>query len=206
MNPKHKSIAGYLGWPGLVSMLSLLVGWIAIVLLIMGFPLPAITASIAAFFLDCLDGAIARKTDKESDFGRQLDGMFDFLNYSGFSALLFWLYVSPNILGVAVGFFILATGAFRLTRFNIEGYVTKNGEYHYAGIVVCHISLTVIVLYFLQQFYPALVEIIAIPITLIISALQASRVLVKKTNFYHIWLSLAFLLLLVSLGLQLWPR
>lgn len=206
MSNQQKGVFEYLGLPGIVSMFGLAAGWIAVVLLLQNLPFLAISSAIIAFFLDCLDGYVARKTHKESEFGRQLDGSFDFLNYLVFSALLFWRYISPNPLGILVGFLILATGAFRLIRFNIEGFVVKNKQLYYSGIVVCHVSLTAIVLFFMQQFYPQIISFIAIPVMTIVSLLQVSRIPVKKTSTYGFWLTVAFVLLVISLGLQIWHK
>lgn len=206
MNAKQKTFFQYLGIPGVISMLSLATGWLAIVFLIQNQPFLGITSAVIAFYLDCLDGYIARKIHKESVFGRQLDGMFDFFNYLIFSALLFWLYIQPNPLGVIVGFVILATGAFRLVRFNIEGFVVKNKQLYYSGIVVCHASLTAALLFIIKQFLPEFISIISIPTMLIVSGLQVSRILVKKSNTYHFWLSIAAVILIIALGFQIWQR
>ena len=206
MNSKQKGVFEYLGLPGVISILGLAAGWMSVVRLLQNLPFLAISAAIIGFYLDCLDGYVARKTHKISEFGRQLDGTFDFFNYLVFAALLFWKYLSPNLLGILVGFLILATGAFRLIRFNVEGFVTKNNQLYYAGIVVCHVSLTAIILFFIQQFYPQIISIIAGPTMVIVSLLQISRILVKKTNAYGFWLTLAFILLVISLGFQTWQK
>jgi len=206
MKKEHKGFFEYLGIPGVISMLGLGAGWLAVVLLLLNLPFLAIASSIIAFFLDCLDGYVARKTHKETAFGRQLDGFFDFFNYLVFSALLFWKYISPNSLGILVGFLILATGAFRLIRFNVEGFVVKNNQLYYAGIVVCHVSLTAIILFFIQQFYSQLTSIIAVPVMFLVSLLQVSRIPAKKTSTYGFWLTLAFILLVITLGFQLWHK
>lgn len=206
MNKKQRGLFEYLGIPGIISMLGLGVGWLAIVLLLENLPFLAIAFTIIAFFLDCLDGYVARKIYKESEFGRQLDSTFDFFNYLTFSALLFWKYISPNLLGVLVGFLILATGAFRLIRFNVEGFAVKNNQLYYTGIVVCHISLTTIILFFIQQIYPQIISLIAVPVMIIVSLLQISRIPIRKTGTYGFWLTVAFILLIVSLGLQIWRK
>ncbi|KKQ53150.1 hypothetical protein A2865_02555 [Candidatus Woesebacteria bacterium RIFCSPHIGHO2_01_FULL_39_17] len=206
MKTEYKGVFDYLGLPGIISMFGLAAGWIAVVLLLQNLPFLAISSAIIAFFLDCLDGFIARKTHNESEFGRQLDGSFDFFNYLVFSALLFWKYLSPNLFGILVGFLILATGAFRLIRFNVEGFVIKNNQLYYAGIVVCHVSLTAIVLFFIQQFYPQIISIVAIPVMVTVSLLQISRIPVKKTRTYGFWLTLAFVLLIIALGFQIWHK
>jgi len=204
MKNSNEGIQQYMNIPNIISMIGLGTGWLALVLLIQGSPFLAIVLAIIAFYLDCLDGFVARKLHKESDFGRQLDGLFDFFNYSVFAALLFWKYISPSPLGIYVGYIILATGAFRLIRFNIEGFVVKNSQLYYAGIVVCHVSLTAITLFLVQQAYPQVAIVIAPIIMTIVSLLQVSRILVKKTNTYIFWLTLAFVLLVISITLHLW--
>jgi CDP-diacylglycerol--serine O-phosphatidyltransferase len=206
MNKKQKGIIEYLGIPGIISMFGLACGWLAVVLLLQNLPFIAIIFSIISFVFDCLDGYVARKMHKESEFGRQLDGSFDFFNYLVFSALLFWKYISPNLFGIIVGFLILATGAFRLIRFNIEGFVVKDNKLYYAGIVVCHILLTTVMLFLIQQFYPQVVSVIAIPVMVIVSFLQVTRIPVKKTGAYGFWLALAFALLVIFLELQIWHK
>lgn len=206
MSKQQRGFFDYLGVPGIISMLNLAAGWLAVVLLLKNLPFLAIVFTILAFLLDCLDGYIARKIKKETEFGRQLDGSFDFFNYLVFSALLFWKYISPDLLGIFVGFVILATGAFRLIRFNIEGYVIKNNQLYYSGAVVCYVSLTTIILFIAQQFYPQIISIVAVPLMLTISILQISRILVKKTNTYGVWLTIALFLLVVSLILHIWHK
>ena len=206
MKKKQKGVFEYLGIPGIVSMIGLGVSWLAVVLLLQNLPFLAIAFAIIAFFLDYLDGYIARKIHKESEFGRLLDSSSDFLNYLIFSALLFWIYISPNPLGIFVGFLIIATGAFRLVRFNIEGFEVKNNQLYYTGIIVCFISLTAIVLFFVQQFYPQIISVIAAPIMIVVSFLQITRIPLKKTNTYGFWLILALILLIISLGLQVWHK
>lgn len=206
MNKRYPSFFEYLGIPGFITLFSLWCGWLAIILILKNLPFHGIISAIVAFFFDCLDGYIARKTKTVSEFGRQLDGCVDFFNYLVFSSLLFWKYISPDNAGIVVGYIILATGSFRLIRFNIEGFVIKHNNLYYTGIVVCHVSLTTILLYFLLQFYPNVVHIIAVPVVLIVSCLQVSRIHIKKTNSYPFWLSVAFLLLLVSLFFILWHK
>jgi phosphatidylserine synthase len=206
MIKKQKGIFEYLGIPGIISMLGLASGWLSIIFLLQNLPFIAIIFSTIAFFFDCLDGFIARKMHKESEFGRQLDGSFDFFNYLVFSALLFWKYISPNPLGIVVGFLILATGAFRLIRFNIEGFVMRNNKLYYAGIVVCHVLLATVILFLAQQFYPLIVNLIAIPTMIIVSLLQITRIPIKKTGTYSFWLTLALAILMISLGLQIWHK
>ena len=203
---KQKGFFEYLGFAGLVSMLALAAGWMAIIFLFQNLPYVAIIFEVLAFYFDTLDGYVARKTRTVSEFGKLLDSTLDFFNYSVFSALLFWKFLLPNSIGILVGYIILSTGAFRLSRFNVEGFVIKNKQYYYSGIVVCHISLTVIILFFLKQIYPAIITFISTPIVIIISVMQISRIMTKKTSTYSFWLTIAFVILITSLFFQLWHK
>jgi CDP-diacylglycerol--serine O-phosphatidyltransferase len=206
MSKNKKGIFEYLGIPGTISMIGLGFSWLALILLLQNLPFLAITFAIVAFFLDYLDGFIARRMHKDSEFGKLLDSSSDVLNYLIFSALLFCIYIAPNPLGIFVGFIIIASGVFRLARFNVEGFDVKNNQLYYSGIIVCFTSLTAIVLFFIQQFYPQIISIFAVPIMIIISLLQITRIPLKKTNTYGFWLILALLLLIISLGFQLWKK
>ena len=201
-----KEIISFLGLAGFVSLLSLAATWVAIVFLIEGEPFLAIYSALAAFLLDSLDGYIARNRHTESVFGRQLDSMVDFLNYSVFSALLLLLYIAPNILGALVGFVIISTGALRLVRFNIEGLVQETGEKYYAGIVVCFLSFTAALLFLGKHFLPEITFWVASPILLALSILQLSRIKVRKTNMYPVWFTLAFLLLILTIWVDAWIK
>lgn len=206
MSKVEKSFFEYLGIPGIISMSALVASWLAVILLLQNLPFLGIASAIISFFLDCLDGYVARKTHQESEFGRQLDGMLDFFNYLVFPALLFWKYLHPNLIGIMVGFIILATGSFRLIRFNIEGFVVIKGQIYYAGIVVCHILLTTVLLFIAQQFYPKVISFISVPIMLVVCYLQTSRILVKKSGTYHFWLMMALIIFAVALGIQIWQK
>lgn len=199
-----KRFFDYIGPAGLISFLSLAAGWWAIIFLFRERPFLAIYVAIGAFFLDSLDGYMARKTRTESDFGRLLDTMIDLLNYSLFAALLVVIYVVPNILGITLGFIILATGAFRLVRLNIEGFVEKGSKKYYSGLVVCFIPFVTTLLFLSQQLWPGVSASTALLILLPMSLLQVSRIPIKKTGTYPLWLVLALLLLALTLYIDLW--
>lgn len=87
-----------------------------------------------AFFLDGLDGRIARMTNTTSDFGRELDSLADVITFGIAPAVLalVWgvLFVAPpargEILnhlhraGYLLAFFYLLCGSVRLARFNVQ--------------------------------------------------------------------------------------
>lgn len=94
----------------------------------------AALAIIFAMFFDALDGRIARATNTESAFGRELDSLADVITFGVAPSLLAYLWgvremwptSYPEVqarlarFGVVVCFLFLICGACRLARFNIS--------------------------------------------------------------------------------------
>ena len=155
---------------------------------------------VLATFADCLDGLVARKTKSDSDFGRQLDGMFDFINYSIFSGAFIYRFVLPNVWGVLAGTMIVLFGAIRLVRFNIEGFFKKDGVWCYPGLGTTLVMVPLVLGYLLSLFWQPLIWL-AIISSVVIGTLQISRIPLKKdANLYLVGIPC----LLVSLGLAIY--
>jgi CDP-diacylglycerol--serine O-phosphatidyltransferase len=87
-----------------------------------------------AFFLDGLDGRIARMTNTTSDFGREMDSLADVISFGIAPAILAYAwgvyFVDSSLagsglkhlhdIGAFVSFFFLLCGAARLARFNVQ--------------------------------------------------------------------------------------
>lgn len=94
----------------------------------------AALAIIFAMFFDALDGRIARMTNTESSFGRELDSLADVITFGvapSFLAYLWgvkeiWSSPYPDVearlmrFGLVICFLFLICGACRLARFNIS--------------------------------------------------------------------------------------
>ena len=94
----------------------------------------AALATIFAMFFDALDGRIARMTNTESAFGRELDSLADVITFGVAPSLLAYLWgvrqvwptAYPHVearlmhFGLVVCFLFLICGACRLARFNIS--------------------------------------------------------------------------------------
>ncbi|MGI2326516.1 CDP-diacylglycerol--serine O-phosphatidyltransferase [Planococcus sp. YIM B11945] len=82
-----------------------------------------------AAFLDRFDGIVARKFNQESELGKQLDSMSDIISFGVAPAILIYELVLSDfgITGMVFTVIYIASGAFRLARFNItesNGYFT----------------------------------------------------------------------------------
>ena len=75
-----------------------------------------------AALLDRFDGIVARKFNQESDLGKQLDSMSDIISFGVAPAILMYQLVLSDfgIAGMAFTVIYIASGAFRLARFNIS--------------------------------------------------------------------------------------
>src|SRR5271157_4521060 len=93
----------------------------------------AAEAIAGAFFLDGLDGRIARMTNTASDFGREMDSLADVISFGIAPAILafawgvYFVDGSPGTglqhlhdIGAFVSFLFLLCGAARLARFNVQ--------------------------------------------------------------------------------------
>ncbi len=82
-----------------------------------------------AALLDRFDGMVARKLGQESELGKQLDSMSDIISFGVAPAILIYMVdlFEFGTVGMIVAIIYIASGAFRLARFNImesNGYFT----------------------------------------------------------------------------------
>lgn len=177
-----------IGPAGAVSLLSLAAAWAAIALAVHGSRRFSVLLALLAFLLDMLDGYVARRTGRASEFGRLLDSMIDLVNYSLYSAVLVAFHLAPGWLGWALGFVIVATGALRLVRFSVTGFEDEQTKY-YRGVVTPHLSLATMILLFAAQ-WAALPGWVVAVVLLVLSLLQLSDIKVPKTGWQWFWAGL----------------
>lgn len=203
---RYKRIASIIGWAGLISLLSLSASWSAIALLLGHQFKWAVLMAAVAFQLDSLDGFVARRLGKDSDFGRQLDSMIDAINYSLFAALVTQQLLLPNTLGFVAGFFILAFGILRLVLFNIDGYLEEGDVRYYRGVVTCHLSLATLMIYIAQQVWPTAMTSLAghwgtAVILITLSLGQLSTLKTRKTGALLFWIPVS---ICIGVGALIW--
>lgn len=189
-----------IGLPGMISAVALLAAWAAILLLLNDSLKASVLCAIAAFFLDSLDGHVARKMNKTSEVGRQLDSMVDLVAYSVYAALVTSRVLLPGLEGAIVGYIIVLFGILRLIRFNADGYIEQSSKRYYRGIVVCHLSLAVIMFVLFSSFVDIPSYIITITLVTL-SLLQLSHIKTRKTGMLPFWFGVAILL---GFGAAIW--
>ena len=116
--------------PNICSLAGLLCAVLAIYYAVLGIFPAAMIGLIWAVFFDWSDGIIARRlkgrTDKQREFGGQLDSLIDIISFSICPAIVLLSYghFSPWFLPGA--FIIVATGVLRLSYFNVFGLVDES--------------------------------------------------------------------------------
>lgn len=104
-----------------------------------------------AAFLDRFDGMVARKFNQESELGKQLDSMSDIISFGVAPAILMYELVLTDFgfAGMAFTVIYIASGAFRLARFNIT---ESNG--YFTGLPITAAGTVVTLSYFGMAVFP----------------------------------------------------
>lgn len=194
-----------IGWPGLVTLLSICSSWTAIGFLLAGNVKLTVLFGAIAFQLDVLDGYLARRLNKTSDFGRQLDSLSDVINYSLLAALVTSQHLLPNLLGNVVGFLILAFGILRLALFNVKGFYAEGEVLYYRGIITCHLSLATLLIYVLERITPLadlpFRDYLIAGVLSVLAIGQLSQIKTRKSGVLIFWIPVS---ILIGLGALLW--
>ncbi len=120
--------------PSLLTTGNMLLGFYAVVRGLRGDFEVAALLVFAAGVLDGLDGAIARMTGSESDFGREYDSLADLFTFGATPALLAYIWGLNKIdrAGWLVPLFFMVCMATRLARFNVR--VQSTDARYFAGL------------------------------------------------------------------------
>ena len=108
--------------PALFTVGNLLCGFLSVLYAVDGRFVPAAWLIIVAWFIDGLDGKVARLTHSASRFGVELDSLADLCSFGLAPTVLmlrYRLYVLRGW-GIALGFLFFVCGAIRLARFNVQ--------------------------------------------------------------------------------------
>ena len=118
--------------PTLVTFLGLTCGLAAALLVVHERLTEASICILVGNLLDGLDGALARRLNVVSVFGRQLDSLADVVTFGAAPSLLVYQHVrrlafSPAVMWIACAGYVVG-GAFRLARFNLLPEKTSEGD------------------------------------------------------------------------------
>lgn len=197
--------------PNLASSLNLFFGSAAIASLFLGYDNMVISFLVFCYFLDTLDGILARTLDSRSLFGREIDSLADLVSFGLLPASMVfrWIYVECRLTEefvFALLAYLIAVGAgIRLAKFNLDmrqsryflGLPTPAATFFIAGVFYMDYAGHPLTAHFLCEpvFFIALIVLLPI---LLVSDLQLwSLKAVRHRN--GTWILVGFLLLFLIL-------
>ncbi|NDY58486.1 CDP-diacylglycerol--serine O-phosphatidyltransferase [Desulfovibrio sulfodismutans] len=167
--------------PNLLTVGSLFCGFMGILWALEGrFDLTALAILVSCLF-DGLDGKVARMTRTSSDFGVQLDSLCDLVAFGVTPAIMLyqWELHAFGRLGIMACFLMVACGALRLARFNVQA--ASGSKKFFVGLPIPAAGCIIATLYMFTQYVPDAFMASVMPkaclvIAYIVSFLMVSRV------------------------------
>lgn len=178
---RHKSV--YI-LPNLLTTASLFTGFLGLTLAIKGnFEACALCILVSCVF-DGLDGKVARMTGTTSEFGIQLDSLADLVAFGVTPALMayLWQLQDFNRLGLTAAFLMIACGALRLARFNVQTKTTSKKFFTGLPIPAAGCTLASFVLF--SPYLPASFFETVVPVTTLVLVYAVSFFMVSTVRFY----------------------
>lgn len=125
-----------LSWIDVLTLGSLLLACAGLLAALHGRLTLAIALMLLALLADMLDGALARRTRRESEFGRYLDGFCDVITYLLLPMFVLYQFGMQDPLSLAAFFVFISAGVLRLSRFNMVGVLAQADALYYLGLPV----------------------------------------------------------------------
>ena len=199
MNNMNTDIKSFIAISDIISLLNMSSGFLSIINSINhDFKLAAILMIIAIMF-DSIDGWVARKTNRQDEFGfgKNIDSLSDIVSFGVAPAIFIYscINTTPGIfqtIVILVSLFIVVCGVLRLTRYNVIADTLKTKDF--IGFPIPGISFTISTFYLSGLFNPHIVLILSV----IISLLMICNVKYKKfDNIPLITISGVLIILLI---------
>lgn len=166
--------------PNLFTTASLFSGFLGIIWAIEGQFLFCALAILVSCVLDGMDGMVARLTRSSSDFGVQLDSLADLVAFGVTPAIMVYMWQLQHYgrLGLLASFLLVACGALRLARFNVQS--GKVSQKYFIGLPIPAAACVLATLVLFSTQSPVFLEdkfgTITLVLVYVLSFLMVSRV------------------------------
>jgi CDP-diacylglycerol--serine O-phosphatidyltransferase len=170
--------------PNLMTTASLFSGFLALMWAVAGrFEVAALAICVSAI-LDGLDGKVARLTNTASDFGVQFDSLADLVAFGIAPATLAfeWQLHAFGRLGLMASFLIVACGALRLARFNVQSARSTSKKF-FIGLPIPAQGCTVATLVLFAPYLPPTVQEQLLPGMTLVLAYALSILMVSRVRY-----------------------
>ena len=186
--------------PNVCSLLGLLSAVLGIYFAIKGnFPI-AIIGLLWAVLFDWYDGIIARKmkgrTKEQGALGAQLDSLIDIVSFGVLPAILLLSYGNYELWYIPGAFIVIASGAIRLSYFNVYGLIDNKS---YLGLSVDSNGLIIPLIFLFESFFSqANFSVILYALLLVLSALNLSSIRINKLGGRWIYAVVVYVSILTA--------
>lgn len=213
-NNKKSRFIGYYNNPVIITYIGIVSAMVGITQLLRNNNLKAaLLCLVVAGICDLFDGTVARKferTDKEKEYGVQIDSLADMICSIAFPTIIFIHSVELNesirqtinseILTSLIGSMYMICGAARLAWFNINTASTTEKVNYYTGVPVTYIALILPIMHLVGYIFD-LCNLTYYITMFISSILFVSNIKVKKPGkkTYIVFLVLA---VIVTIAIQ----
>jgi len=186
IRPKHK---GFYILPNLLTTASLFSGFLGMLWAIEGrFEHCAIAILVSCLF-DGMDGKVARLTKASSDFGVQFDSLADLSSFGISPAVMVYLWQTHKFgrIGLVVSFLLVACGALRLARFNVQA--KELPKKFFIGLPIPAAACTLATLVLFSEYIPEnwvepVLPKLALILTFVLALAMVSRI--KYASFKEV--------------------
>ncbi|CCO24194.1 CDP-diacylglycerol--serine O-phosphatidyltransferase [Maridesulfovibrio hydrothermalis] len=178
--PKHKGV--YI-LPNLVTVSSLFCGFLAMNWVVEGQYEMSAVAILVSCLLDGLDGKVARLTGTSSEFGVQLDSLADVVAFGVTPAFMVyhWQLQQFGRLGMLAAFLLIACGALRLARFNVQTATTPKA--HFIGLPIPAAGCTLATLILFAPYIPENIAQSVLPMFTLVLVYCLSFLMVSSVRY-----------------------
>ena len=161
----------------------------------------AIIGLLWAVLFDWLDGIVARRmkdrTKEQETLGAQLDSLIDIVSFGVLPAILLLSYGDYGLWYLPGAFIFIASGAIRLSYFNVYGLIDNKS---YLGLSVDSNGLIIPLIFLFESFFSqANFSVILYALLLVLSALNLSSIRVNKLGGRWIYAVVVYVLILTAL-------
>ncbi|WP_018123427.1 CDP-diacylglycerol--serine O-phosphatidyltransferase [Desulfovibrio oxyclinae] len=179
--PRHKSV--YI-LPNLLTIASLFIGFLGMTLAMQGRFEACALCILASCVFDGLDGKVARLTGTSSEFGVQLDSLADLVAFGVTPAIMAYLWHLQEFgrLGLVAAFLLIACGALRLARFNVQTKTTS--KKFFVGLPIPAAACTLATLVLFSSYLSDWMNAQIVPMGLLVMMYVVSIMMVSTVRFY----------------------
>ena len=184
--------------PNICSLAGLLCAFLGIYFAVLQqFPI-AVIAMIWAVLFDWGDGIIARnmksRTKKQGEFGGQLDSLIDMVSFGICPAVFLLSYGQFSAWYLPGAFVIVATGAIRLSYFNVFGLVDSST---YKGLALDNNVIVFSFIFLLEQFFsPGIFSIILYAMFMTMAGFNLSSLRTPKLSGAWLYVLMGYTVIL----------